>query len=312
MNRDNKPSAIGVPPAAAQSTVSVEGNQVHAKLATGESVVVSLAGATVISWKLANGSEQLWLSDKAVLDGSKAIRGGIPIVFPVFGPPPKDRAAVASLPQHGFARNSTWEFLGKTSESDNSVKLDFGLSPNMISETFKKSWPYDFGLVYSVTLTPEALRTSLNVQNNGKDSFEFQVLLHSYFKVKDISEVRVRNLQNAVKVDKTRGGSTQTETDAEVAIAGEVDRLYTNVDVKKPVIIASTPSNNSLFTIERESMGDVVVWNPWIDKANGMGDFEPKDGYKNMVCVEAGAVDGWQNLEPGDSWEGGQTIRAKL
>lgn len=83
MERANKPSAIGVPPAAAQAVVSTEGNKVVARLATGESITVSLFGATIISWKLANGAEQLWLSNKAILDGSKPIRGGIPLVFPV-------------------------------------------------------------------------------------------------------------------------------------------------------------------------------------------------------------------------------------
>ena len=31
--------------------------------------------------------ERLFVSSKVVLDGSKAVRGGIPVVFPCFGPP---------------------------------------------------------------------------------------------------------------------------------------------------------------------------------------------------------------------------------
>jgi hypothetical protein len=38
-----------------------------------------------------------------------------------------------------------------------------------------------------------------------------------------------------------------------------------------------------LFTIERDNFKDVVVWNPYIEGAASMGDFEPKDGWKNMV-----------------------------
>ena len=37
------------------------------------------------------------MSKKSVFDGKKAIRGGIPFVFPIFG-------ASNILPQHGFAR----------------------------------------------------------------------------------------------------------------------------------------------------------------------------------------------------------------
>jgi glucose-6-phosphate 1-epimerase len=79
--------------------------------------------------------------------------------------------------------------LGKsTSESeetqgDSSITLDFGLSKGMLDDPFKKAWPYDFGLVYSVTLTKASLVTSLQVQNNGAEAFDFQVLFHSYFRV---------------------------------------------------------------------------------------------------------------------------------
>lgn len=104
----------------------------------------------------------------------------------VFGPPPQNHATTP-LPQHGFARNSTWEFLGKSSseagKGDLAVKLDFGLSHTMLSEEFRKAWPYEFGLVYSVTLTKDALRTSLQVTNEGKENFEFQVLMHTYLAV---------------------------------------------------------------------------------------------------------------------------------
>lgn len=54
----------------------------------------------------------------------------------------------------------------------------------MLSEEFRKAWPYEFGLVYSVTLSTEGLETSLQVQNKGTEAFEFHVLLHNYFRVK--------------------------------------------------------------------------------------------------------------------------------
>lgn len=85
MERSNKPSAIPVSPVLPTPQVSISGdnNRVTASLPTGESVEVLLWGATVISWKSANGKENLFLSSKAHLDGSKPVRGGIPIVFPV-------------------------------------------------------------------------------------------------------------------------------------------------------------------------------------------------------------------------------------
>ncbi|RAL16022.1 D-hexose-6-phosphate mutarotase [Aspergillus homomorphus CBS 101889] len=320
MDRSNKPSAIGVGASIPQPTVNVHDNTVQATLPTGESVTVHLYGATVTSWKLANGKEQLFVSEKAHLDGSKPIRGGIPVVFPVFGPPPSNHAT-SSLPQHGFARNSNWEFLGKSSseslgkdrkEGDDAVKLDFGLSHPMLSEEFQKTWPYQFGLVYSVTLTKEGLETSLQVQNKGQQNFEFQVLLHTYLSIEDISQVRVKNLQSKEYVDKTQGGSTQTEASAAVEIDKETDRVYKALDPKVPIEVTTVSDDKPLFSITREALTDVVVWNPWVEKAKGMADFGPDEAYKNMICVEAGSVAGWQTLEAGESWEGGQTIRPRL
>ena len=90
MERAKKPASIPINPAsssgrAGQPNVTVEHGTVTASLPSGDSVVVNLFGATVTSWKTggADGSEQLFLSEKAVLDGSKAVRGGIPVVFPV-------------------------------------------------------------------------------------------------------------------------------------------------------------------------------------------------------------------------------------
>lgn len=189
VDRPRKPSAISPLPGFSQPQVSVDSDRVRAKLSTGDSVEVLLHGATVTSWK-SKDTENLFLSKAAVLDGSKAVRGGIPLVFPVFGPPPKDHHT-SKLPQHGLARNHRWEYLGKsTTESnpmskggDDSVKLDFGLSSDSLPPAAKALWPHAFALIYSVTLATDGLQTILNVQNTGNEQLEFQMLLHTYFRV---------------------------------------------------------------------------------------------------------------------------------
>lgn len=86
VQRPNKPSALAATPGLqpqAQVTISDDSSRVTAVLPTGESIEVLLYGATVLSWKDAAGDEKLWLSEGAKLDGTKAVRGGIPLVFPV-------------------------------------------------------------------------------------------------------------------------------------------------------------------------------------------------------------------------------------
>lgn len=86
VDRPNKPQALvttpGLPPQA-QVNITHDNSRVNAVLPSGESIEVLLHGATVTSWKDRAGNERLWLSDAAKLDGSKAVRGGIPLVFPV-------------------------------------------------------------------------------------------------------------------------------------------------------------------------------------------------------------------------------------
>ena len=82
MDRKNKPSAISPSTTGPQPSVHTEQGRVIASLPTGDSVEVLLYGATVISWK-SNGKENIFISDAAKLDGSKPVRGGIPVVFPV-------------------------------------------------------------------------------------------------------------------------------------------------------------------------------------------------------------------------------------
>ncbi|KAI2640973.1 galactose mutarotase-like protein [Xylaria nigripes] len=316
VDRPNRPTALATTPGLGpkpQVTISHENSRVSAVLPTGESVDVLLFGATVVSWKDHVGNEKLWVSDAAKLDGSKAVRGGIPLVFPVFGTAP-DHAATSNLPQHGFARNSMWEFLGKSSAesspstgvSDASIKLDFGLSSATIDEKSKLLWPYTFSIIYSVTLTPDSLRTSISITNDGSESFDCQVLMHTYLRINDINKVEVTGLEESEFIDKVDGAKTKSQSGA-VTISGETDRVYTPAKGPSSAVVVKE-GGKTAFSVVRDNLKDVVVWNPWTEKAAGMGDFEPKDGFKNMICIEAGSVRGWIVLESGDVLNGEQSI----
>lgn len=85
VDRGTKPSAIPISPFVPSPIVNLsdDNSRVVATLPAGDRVEILLYGATIVSWKSANGKENLFLSDKAKLDGSKAVRGGVPVVFPV-------------------------------------------------------------------------------------------------------------------------------------------------------------------------------------------------------------------------------------
>jgi glucose-6-phosphate 1-epimerase len=262
-------------------------------------------GANVFSWTIA-GEEQLWLSSAAKLDGSKAVRGGIPLVFPVFGK--KESGPTANLPQHGFARNSTWEFLGQTKE--NPVSVQFALSPEQVDSELLSKWPgNDFTLIYTVELSEESLKTTIEVENVDNHPWEFNWLFHTYLKIDDIEDTMVSNLPGELCYDQLLKQSYEERLPV-VTFHEEVDRIYQRVSESKLLQVVAL--GHPIHTVKREGLPDVVVWNPWIKKSEGMGDFEPKDGYKKMVCIEPGYVHEFKTLAPGERWIGSQLLYKDL
>ncbi|KAI5816011.1 galactose mutarotase-like domain-containing protein [Pyronema omphalodes] len=326
VERANKPGALSVSKEVGNDSgfVEIQDDRVKISLPSGESAEVLLYGATVISW-VAGGDERLFKSTKAKLDGTKAVRGGVPLVFPVFGKP-AENGPCGKLPQHGFARISKWDVLGwnvlgELEECEPSVQVDFVLdSQNLAVEwplkTQENDQPYAFTLMYSVVLKRNSLETKLRVSNeepeeseeskeskNGR-AFDFNALFHTYLRVADVTKLGITGLKGVSYKDKVEGGAEATEERDELTVASEVDRVYANV----PGTVVVKEEGRALYTVERENLADVVVWNPWTDAAKNMGDFGPDDGHMNMICVEAGAVSSWHKLMPGDSWEGGVTI----
>lgn len=103
--------------------------------------------------------------------------------------------------------------------------------------------------------------------------------------------------------------SEQQQTDPSIRIAGEVDRVYK--DIKQDttsIVVGGQPR----LDVTRDNINDTVVWNPWIEKTKATGDLRPEDSYKRFVCVEVGSVNGWQKLEPDDTFEGGQLLKSHL
>lgn len=80
----------------------------------------------MISWKSGSARnseplERLFVSSAASLDGSKPVRGGIPVVFPCFGAPTHPEHA--KLSQHGFARSETWKWDETVMDNDAGVSI---------------------------------------------------------------------------------------------------------------------------------------------------------------------------------------------
>mmetsp|Transcript_9330 Transcript_9330/g.10825 ORF Transcript_9330/g.10825 Transcript_9330/m.10825 type:complete len:147 (+) Transcript_9330:109-549(+) len=124
------------------------------KNSSGACVKVALYGGTIVAYADSNGRERLFVSDKALTDGSKPIRGGIPLVFPQFG---DGQGKYPNLPSHGFARRSKWTFQGSSptgsSFEDALTNADGSVTFYLIltdSEEILASWNHPFKLTLKV------------------------------------------------------------------------------------------------------------------------------------------------------------------
>ncbi|GAX27284.1 glucose-6-phosphate 1-epimerase [Fistulifera solaris] len=283
---------------------------------SGSSCKIHSFGATVISF--ATDQEHLFLSNDAILDGSKAIRGGIPLVFPVFGP----STAPSTMPQHGFARVNHWELIEST-ETTASYTLRLAdvtagrgeHNPWSIEEVVKNG--IDVLLKYDVSLGTDHLVTTLTAQNTGKAVFDMEALLHSYFTVSekaahDNSRTFIEGLDRYSIVDKVTQESGYVQPVGEpVVISGETDRVYHPSEEKTGAHVQLvTPQRKLYITAEGSNAISCVVWNPGKEKAQAMSDMH--DGaHEEFVCVEPGILtDRTIRLQPGDVAFLKQTIKA--
>merc|ERR1719436_1248261 len=251
---------------------------------SGASAEVYLFGATLCSYKTPDGKEQIFVSPKALYDGKKAIRGGVPVVFPQFGQPDK------AMAQHGFARTSVWSVKEiKDTEEDACVILSLG-----DSEATRAVWNYPFSLEYVVLLTAVSLKMTLRVVNTGDAPFSFNFLLHTYFNIPDVGEVGVRGLAGRSYIDKVDGGATKAETAPQILLPSFTDRVYVGKKPGAKDVTIAKKDGAAMFAVFNEGTiageaqpCDVVVWNPYEEASPG--DLPPP-AFKNFICVEPGLV----------------------
>ncbi|GAA5949548.1 hypothetical protein JCM3765_002699 [Sporobolomyces pararoseus] len=299
--------------------INVTSDIVHLSLGEFSSASVALKGATLFSYKQ-NSLERLFTSSTSstLLSDPLPIRGGVPICWPIFGPPPstqdQENGLFSKLKQHGFARISKWDFLSSESEclGTKGVKAVFKLESNSTTITSLFSLP--FLLKYTVELLPTCLNLSLSV-HSPSDSIAplpFQALLHCYFLLPQSispSNVLITPLENLSYLDKVSDDPKEEKIETRKVVnvdgpGGEVDRVYLRSSDKLKIYYENQPGS---IELRKKNLADVVLWNPGKEKAKLIKDME-SNGETKYVCLEPGQTSSWVNLEPGQTWKGSLEI----
>lgn len=256
----------------------------------GATAVISKLGAQVLSWVPPDGKERLFLSDKAVFDGSAPIRGGVPICFPQF-------ASLGHLPKHGFVRTREWT-VGAQRAGDDFALVTMELASD---DATLAIWPHPFLVELTLMIEDDRIDLELSVTNTGGSEFSFTGALHSYLRVAQAEEIVLQGLQGAEYRDALDGNRIGREAREELTVDAEIDRTYLNV--KAPQMLHS---GQQRLVLQNQGFPDVVVRNPYVDRCAEMKDM-PANGWRHMVCIEAAATRP-VTLPAGEEWYGRQTL----
>ena len=248
---------------------------------------IYLHGAHVTQFKKRDEAPMLFLSQCSRFEENQPIRGGIPVIFPWFGPR-------EGMTMHGFARIKPWDIKEILPAPDGSVSVRFRLPNCPEAGTYPP-----FVAEYVVTVS-ESLTLELVVTNNSPDDkLEFEECLHTYFAVEDITATTIGGLKGVSYLDKVANFAKKKETDDAIRISSEVDRIYLNTTGTVEIRDARL---KRVIRVEKKNSASTVVWNPWIAKAQQMPDFG-NDEYQQMVCVESGNVNADKIvLDPGKTF----------
>lgn len=239
---------------------------------------VAAHGAQVMEWTPDGHEPVIYLSPAAVLREGKAIRGGIPVCWPWFGPHPTD----PSKPAHGLARGRFWE-LTDCVDSGASVELRFELHS---SEATRALWNHEFEAVLEIRLGAE-LHVSLTTYNPASTPFTETAALHTYLRVGDVHEITVRGLDGSSYVKHAGGGSEAGVQAGDVRISGEIDRIYaSSADLE-----VRDPGLGRVLHVRKHGSASTIVWNPGTEKAATLGDLPPEE-FHHFVCVETANAPG--------------------
>jgi glucose-6-phosphate 1-epimerase len=247
-----------------------------------------LQGAHLTHWQPHGAAPGLFVSPRAVYAAGKAIRGGVPLIFPWFGAHATDRQA----PMHGFARSHPWRLVTSGPGADGAVVLELALDDDQATRAL---WPWAFTLRYRVTIG-ESLQLALEVVNASPAPFTFEAALHTYLAVGDVETVSLTGLEDTVYIDKVDAFARKRHGAGPLRFTSETDRIFLGTRAR---CVVSDRTLGRRLIVDKTGSATTVVWNPWAAKSRELADMEP-DGWRRMLCVEtANAADDAVTLAAG-------------
>lgn len=265
------------------------GGQTVARIANAHAEATVFAqGAQVATFRPHGAEPVLFVSRRARYQPGQAIRGGIPICWPWFGPHPSE----ANQPDHGLVRGVAWQVAGTAALPGGETELRLALTE---SDATLARWPHRFRLELAVRVGAD-LHVALTTHNTDAVPFTWTGALHTYLQVGDVGRLAIHDLDGRGYVDKVDGMRLKRQI-GDIAINSETDRVYLDTEA---AVRVDDPLLNRRLTVGKSGSRSTVIWNPWAEQAARIDDFAA-DEYRQLLCVEtANALSDAVTLGPGE------------
>jgi D-hexose-6-phosphate mutarotase len=245
--------------------------QIDSALAT---ATISLYGGQVVDWRPKHQETPvLWVSKLATFTPGKAIRGGVPICWPWFGSHPTR----PQLPGHGYARISPWDVAATERMNDGAIRIRLTMQDTEMSLAH---FPRSVHLAVQITVGEE-LTVELTTSNESNQDIVLTEGLHTYFRVSDVSTIKVNGLEGVEYVDLIRN-NVRCVQEGPITFDNELGRIYMNTSA---ACVIQDPVLNRRITVEKKGSLSTAVWNPWASTAAKIADLGAGE-WRTMACVE--------------------------
>lgn len=243
--------------------------------------VVPERGAIVSRFRV-GGREVLYLDPATLVDRSKNVRGGIPLLFPIAGRLSGGQyragGTTYAMGQHGFARNLPFEIVGTDTDGRAAITLSLGSS-----EATRAVFPWEFEARITYALCGQGLSVELATRVKGPGTMPLHVGFHPYFLVHDADKGRA-----AITTDATRAFDNTTG----------LNGPFTGFDLKQAEVDLHLLDHHARTV--RLSVGDRTAVTLEMDEAFSTLVVWTLAG-KDFVCVEP-----W--TAPGDALNTGERL----
>jgi galactose mutarotase-like enzyme len=214
----------------------------------------------------------LAMDDSTLVDVTKNVRGGIPILFPTAGRLKDDRYGTREMKQHGFARNLPWKVVSRATDGNARVVLEL-----VSNDETRARFPFEFRVEFTYELKGATFTIGQRYENRSKEKMPLHAGFHPYFhvleseKAKTVVETKAtRAFDNVTKQDIPFHGFelTQKEVDLHLHDHGSTESAIVRPGGQRIEVKASSEFTH--WVVWTVTGKDFICLEPWTAPGNAL------------------------------------------